>query len=186
MRAKRNFLSDQERNDSALRLFNLLRDQPWLLEASCVATYLSSDGEISLEPTIEHLHGQKIAVTLPQIGSQQGQMQFCQWSAKQPLRKNRYGILEPESDAFVPLSSHSLILAPLVAFDDQGTRIGMGGGYYDRFLSSSVPPDDRPLVVGVAYDFQQLDRLEAESWDVKLDAVVTDREVILTSPRTGS
>jgi 5-formyltetrahydrofolate cyclo-ligase len=186
MRAKRNFLSDKERNDSALSLLNILRDQAWFLKARSVANYLSCDGEIRLTPAIEYLLGQQQLVTLPVIGSQAGQMQFCKWSAGQPLTKNRFGILEPEPNEVVPLDAHSLILTPLVAFDDQGNRIGMGGGYYDRFLSTSIPLSDRPLVVGVAYAFQQLDRITAEEWDAKMDAVVTDKEVILISSRMES
>ena len=186
MRAKRNSLNDKERNDSALSLLDILRDQAWFLKATCVAGYLSSDGEISPTPAIEYLLGQQQLVTLPVIGSQSGQMQFCKWSAGQPLTKNRFGILEPESSEVVPLDAHSLILTPLVAFDDQGNRIGMGGGYYDRFLSTRMPFSDRPLVVGVAYDFQQLDKIIAEEWDAKMDAVVTDKEVILISSRMES
>jgi len=120
MRAKRNFLSDKERNDSALSLLNILRDQAWFLKARSVANYLSCDGEIRLTPAIEYLLGQQQLVTLPVIGSQAGQMQFCKWSAGQPLTKNRFGILEPEPNEVVPLDAHSLILTPLVAFDDQG------------------------------------------------------------------
>lgn len=186
MRAKRNFLSDKERNDSALSLLDILRDQAWFLKASSVASYLSCDGEISLTPAIEYLLGQQQLVTLPVIGSQAGQMQFCKWSEGQPLTKNRFGILEPEPNEVVPLDAHSLILTPLVAFDNQGNRIGMGGGYYDRFLSTGIPLSDRPLVVGVAYAFQQLDRITAEEWDAKMDAVVTDKEVILISSRMES
>lgn len=79
--------------------------------------------------------------------------------------------------------AHSLVLTPLVAFDIRGNRLGMGGGYYDRMLGRASDSTHRPLVIGVAYDFQHLDGLDSEDWDQSLDGVVTNKEVIAVSAR---
>ena len=66
-----------------------------------------------------------------------------------------------------------VVLTPLVAFDAEGSRLGMGAGYYDRCLATVAPPH-RPQVVGIAYELQRADHLPSESWDIPLDAVVTE------------
>ena len=65
---------------------------------------------------------------------------------------------------------------PLVAFDEQGNRVGMGGGYYDRTLGflRSRQQWVRPKLVGVGYDFQEVERIDSESWDVPLTYICTE------------
>ena len=71
-----------------------------------------------------------------------------------------------------------LVLVPLVAFDPQRNRIGMGGGFYDRSFAFRKNPDQpRPVLIGVAHELQKVDLLEPEPWDVQLDMVVTDQAV---------
>jgi 5-formyltetrahydrofolate cyclo-ligase len=68
-----------------------------------------------------------------------------------------------------------LVLAPLVVFDPQRNRIGMGGGYYDRsFEFRKQAGRDAPILIGVAHELQKVEQLIAEDWDVRLDMVVTD------------
>lgn len=191
MRAQRRSVSDAQRDICALALLNNLATQNWYLESDSVAAYLSSDGEIDLAPLIESLVARNKQLSLPKLNSDKGLMTFCDWRPSEELIGNRYGILEPVKEAIRPLSSHSLVLTPLVAFDSAGNRIGMGGGYYDRLLSNEGTPKEtypksRPLIVGVGYEFQQLDLIEAEEWDIPLDAVVTDKEVISISARIKS
>lgn len=188
MRAQRRSVSDVQRDISALALLNNLATQSWYLESDSVAAYLSNDGEIDLAPVIEDLIARKKKMSLPKVNSDQGLMHFCDWQPSEELVSNRYGILEPTKEAMRPLVAHSLVLTPLVAFDSVGNRIGMGGGYYDRLLSKKSASEEstyeeRPLIVGVGYEFQQLGVIEAEEWDIPLDAVVTDKEVIPISAR---
>ena len=98
------------------------------------------------------------------------------------MQPNRYGIPEP-ADAernLVAAESLELVLAPLVAFDRRGHRLGMGGGFYDAtfaFLSSGERPRP-PLLVGIAYSFQELEAFVPQGHDVHLDYVCTERELI--------
>ena len=77
-----------------------------------------------------------------------------------------------------------LVLVPLTAFDRSGRRLGMGGGYYDRsfaFLGEVVRPA-QPLLVGIGYAFQEVATLPAQDWDIALDFIATDKELIDCTP----
>ena len=130
-----------------------------------VGAYMASDGEVDLMPVIELCWQRSLAVALPVIVA--GGLRFADYRRDQPLRRNRYGILEPAppTDA-VP----TLVLTPLVAFDSQGHRLGRGGGYYDRYLAAH--PDAQRI--GIAHECQRATRLPAGPLDVPLAAVVTE------------
>ena len=103
-------------------------------------------------------------------------LRFAPWRAGDPLVTNRYGIPEPDIEPASALDAHAmaLVVTPLVGFDAQGHRLGMGGGWYDRTLAfrrdAAAAP---PWLVGAAFDMQQVDALPIESWDVPLDLVCT-------------
>ena len=115
--------------------------------------------------------GKRLA--LPVIG-RWGNMSFRAYDATTPLAANAYGIEEPVAGGR-PLSTLSLdvVLTPLVAFDGNGNRLGMGGGYYDRHFGAA-PTSLRPLLIGVAHQLQCAPSLPAAPWDVPLDAVLTE------------
>ena len=97
-----------------------------------------------------------------------------------PLRRNRFQIPEPDVSPaeWLPPSALDLVLTPLVAFDSTGTRLGMGGGFYDRsfaFLRDPDPVGHRPRLIGLAYEFQQVEALVRQPWDVPLDAAATEK-----------
>tara|TARA_B100000676_G_scaffold253991_1_gene260054 strand:+ start:160 stop:384 length:225 start_codon:yes stop_codon:yes gene_type:complete len=68
-----------------------------------------------------------------------------------------------------------MIGLPLVAFDERGNRLGMGGGFYDRTLAFSRRPGHKPALIGCAYAFQEIRMLPAESWDIPLQYIATDQ-----------
>jgi 5-formyltetrahydrofolate cyclo-ligase len=105
-----------------------------------------------------------------------GRLLFCPWLPDTRLVSNRFGIPEPDLRRArpVPLWSLDLLLMPLVAFDDQGNRLGMGGGFYDRTLAELARRPARPRLLGVAYEFQRVAELPTADWDMPMDGVVTD------------
>ena len=150
-------------------------------KASKVATYIPCNGEVS--PThIEKRLGHS-DFYLPHITHFHfGQMAF--YPAKNRLLKNRYGISEPQAlGTPAQLSTFDLIFVPLVAFDRNGNRLGMGAGFYDRALAfkNNTTNQHRPLLVGLAHHFQEVKSLTPQSWDIPLDAILTDRELIKLS-----
>jgi len=102
------------------------------------------------------------------------------YSANNLNTLNRYGIEEPNaSDSPWPANAFDVMLIPLVAFDRNGTRIGMGAGYYDRAMQALAhQTSTKPYLVGLAHHFQEVSSLKRESWDVPLDAILTDHEFI--------
>jgi 5-formyltetrahydrofolate cyclo-ligase len=72
------------------------------------------------------------------------------------------------------------VLVPLVGFDRRGNRLGSGGGWYDRSFAflRDVPRPARPILVGIGYHFQEVEKLDAQPWDIPMDFIATDRELI--------
>ena len=130
-----------------------------------VAVYMAQDGEVDLQPIVDACWQRGIAVALPVISGRN--LSFRAYGPETTLRRNRFGI--PES-ANADMLSPTTVLAPLVAFDDQGHRLGMGGGFYDRFFAAH--PEARR--VGIAHDCQRADALPTEASDIPLTAVATE------------
>lgn len=171
----------------------LLRDQqlcrhllalPLLQHCRHIAGYWPNDGEIGPLPALRHWHQQGKTVYLPQLLANK-QLRFACWHGDvRGLRANRFGIPEPVQRRHVSGCQLDAVLMPLVAFDRNGNRLGMGGGYYDRsFAFRLVGWRNRPLLIGLAHDFQQQPALPCESWDIPLDMIVTNRGVLPVGKR---
>ena len=104
---------------------------------------------------------------------------FAPWDPAATLAASRFGIPEPavRLGSCLRGSQLDVVLTPLVAFDDEGHRLGMGGGFYDRTFSFSRARQlwRKPHIIGLAYAFQRVDALPARRWDVALHAAVTER-----------
>ena len=136
-------------------------------QARDVALYLGLPEEIDTRPLVAAL--QRARLYVPRIGPGP-RLRFSRLTP--PLVANRYGIHEP---AALRRPAHlDVIVLPLVAFDRQGRRLGMGGGYYDRLLARR-PSHGRPLCVGLAFAAQEVAAVPAGPLDARLDAIVTER-----------
>lgn len=146
---------------------------PAFRRARHVAVYWPADGEADVRGVAEYARSRGKTLYLPKVG-RSGAMRFATWPPAAQLRNNRYGIPEPVTVRWrtVPAAQLQVILMPLVAFDGRGHRLGMGGGYYDRALAGRRR---RPLLIGIAFSFQQVPMVPAQPWDVPLDMVITER-----------
>ena len=92
---------------------------------------------------------------------------------------NRFGISEPDTNQAkeIPIQSLDIILIPLVVFDQSCNRIGMGSGFYDKALSALDNSKKKTYLIGLAYEFQKVDQIEPNKWDIPLDYVVTEKKV---------
>ncbi len=108
-------------------------------------------------------------------------LKFALWWPGMEIATNRLGIPEPvDTNASLAPDALDVVLVPLLGFDRRGHRLGFGGGYYDRsfaFLRDLERPS-KPLLVGIGYASQEVDHIEPEDWDVRLDYVATERELI--------
>jgi len=142
-----------------------------------IAIYLSNDGELDTSLLIKELWNLNYVVYLPIIHPFNGaNLLFQRYEKNSPMRANRYGILEPKLNCsqICPLPALDYLLMPLVAFDKQGNRLGMGGGFYDRTLARLHEQNwQKPQLIGLAHECQKVDALPIESWDVPLKTIIT-------------
>ena len=175
LRQQRRALSPEQQRQASQALAHTLINQPEIAQAKTIALYLANDGEPNLMPLIRLLWQQHKTLVLPVMDPQDPKrLQFQRFAPDTAMVNNRYGIAEPawtESE-ILHREQIELMLMPLVGFDEQGNRLGMGAGYYDRYLAGESP---RPLLVGCAHEIQRLERLDREPWDIPLDAVVTPK-----------
>ena len=150
-----------------------------------VAVYISQFGELNTHELIEYLWSQEIKVYVPVLHPFcKGYLVFIRYKRNSAMVTNKYGILEPTLDvnAICPHNALDIIFTPLVAFDERGNRLGMGGGYYDRTLQNLQSPNhcevsyssnSQTRVIGLAHDVQKTVSLPCEVWDIPLPEVLT-------------
>lgn len=177
LRARRRALSVGERRLAGRRFArNLRRDIGWR-RVRDVAVYHAADGELDPLPALAQRRFQGARLYLPVLDRiYRGRLRFHLWRREKRLRANRFGIGEPRRlERARAAWALDAILMPLVGFDDQGHRLGMGGGFYDRTLADLTRRPRRPRLIGVAYGFQRLPRAPRAAWDRPVDRVITDQ-----------
>lgn len=182
LRQRRRDLSPHQQKNASMGLCRQLSRLPAFMNSQRIAAYIPNDGEISAQPLIELAWRLGKSVYLPVLHPfKKGHLFFMQHLPGQPLALNRFGIPEPlcNHDSRCPTWTLDLVLTPLVGFDEQGNRMGMGGGFYDRsfaFMETGHTPR-RPRLVGVAHECQKVDVLPCERWDIAMDFIVTDQQL---------
>jgi len=170
---RRRNLDDQTRQAANESIATHLAHWAPLQSARVVAAYAASNAEVDVTTTIEQLWRNSVQVALPVVGAN-GEMAFFAFTADSDVQINRFGITEPRNSIEIPPASIDVVLTPLLAFDKWGNRLGMGGGYYDRYL-----PETRAHILGVAFACQySAAELPNEDWDVRCNAVVTENGVL--------
>lgn len=147
-----------------------------------VAGYWAADGEIALHAWQLRLP-KDATYCLPVLGEDK-RLRFAPWRSGEAVAANRFGIPEPvvTADALLEPADLDLVVVPLVGFDRRCHRLGMGGGWYDRSFAFRHGQPAPPLLVGAAFEFQQVDgELPSEDWDVRLDAICTDHSTLSRS-----
>ncbi len=167
-------LADQMTASSSIcaRVLELAQYQ----QAKHIALYKAVNSEIDLRD-LTRLPGQTYYFPVMNPGNT---LLFLPTTSDTAFVINRFGVAEPDVNrerAIMP-EELDMILLPLVAFDEHGTRLGMGGGYYDRTLAHHRPP----LLIGVAYEFQRQPFIEPAAWDVPLAAVITQKTIYWSKP----
>lgn len=178
LRARRRALSAAERQEAALTVAQQLVDEPDFADVATLAGYWACQGELDPAPLLERAWSRGKQIYLPVLAGEA--LQFAPYQCDTLLRRNRFNIPEPEvSPAEWRLPSDlDWVLTPLVAFDAAGTRLGVGGGFYDRSFAFLLDPDwqgHRPRLIGLAYEFQRVETLIRQPWDVPLDMAVTGK-----------
>ncbi len=174
IRLRRNTLSVIQQRNAGIALATNLSSHNKIQQAKRIAVYLSNDGELSTENFIDWCWQHDKEVYLPVIHPfNPGNLLFLHYQQETKLINNIYGILEPKLDVtkVCPLAELDIICTPLVAFDESGARLGMGGGFYDRSLAHWQQTKLYPL--GLAHDCQLVKNVPVESWDIPLPEIIT-------------
>lgn len=178
MRQKRRNLSDNEQKQASLALKKQLLPNPLFIRSKHIAFYIANDGEIDPWPILKAALAMGKHCYLPVLHpTRPGYLWFCRYNQNDKLKNNKFGIPEPiiRNHRQRKRAGLDLVLTPLVAFDKRGTRIGMGGGYYDRTFNNLYRTYRfKPALIGLSHECQQVDKLTADSWDIKLTLIVTD------------
>ena len=183
MRSERRKLNTAEQAHAAIQVRRQLQNLIQYRRARRAAFYLPSDGELDPRPLMHHALEAGKACYLPVLKPlNQKKLHFVRYHPGTALQKNRYGIEEPPllSPNIAKPRTLDVIFMPLVAFDRRGHRLGMGGGYYDRTLST-ISRGSKPLLIGLSHGFQEVERLPSAPWDVPLDYIATENELITTN-----
>lgn len=176
MRHARRSLSARQRRRYAEQLAAVVTTRILRRRCQRIACYLPNDGEMDLTPLITRLWSLGRKSYLPVL--HQHKLWFMPYAVDTPLASNYFGIPEPDipADKRCPARALDLVLMPLVAFDESGNRLGMGGGFYDQTFSykSRTQGSSKPHLIGVAYELQRVAELPANWWDIGLDGIVTE------------
>ncbi|WP_089024850.1 5-formyltetrahydrofolate cyclo-ligase [Pseudocolwellia agarivorans] len=181
IRQKRSSLTQQEQANAAAQLLNQLTSNTNILSAQHIAIYLANDGELNTSTFIDWCWKHNKQVYLPVIHPfSKGHLLFLEYTPTTPMFKNRFGILEPKLDVRLIQLIHNIdiIFTPLVAFDNSGARLGMGGGFYDRTLQKwfeqyKENKKARPYPIGLAHNCQRVEAIPVEHWDIPIPQIIT-------------
>jgi len=157
--------TQQVQQNSQAIIKQLINSDVWR-QSQHIAIYLPINNEVDLSALLAH---QK-TFYLPTIENQE--MQFHPYHVGLELNKTSFGLSQPKFIPDYKSPTIDLCLMPLLGFDNQGHRLGMGGGYYDRYFED---PKDT-LLLGVAHAVQELEKLPIEPWDVTLQGILTEQQ----------
>lgn len=185
LRQARRSIPSRQQLKHARRLISVLRRDFSFQCARRVAAYWPADGELDPRPLMKQAIKRGKAIYLPVLKrgakAQAASLRFARYLPGRRLRENRFGIPEPTLRGRELRGARQLdvLLVPLVGFDADGNRIGMGGGFYDRTLAylNGRRHWRRPRLIGIAHECQRLARIEPRPWDVPLGAVATERRI---------
>jgi 5-formyltetrahydrofolate cyclo-ligase len=176
LRKRRRALPAKAALDAGEAVARQLEGIPRWASAQRVAVYQAADGEVDTRPICQRCLNLGKQLLLPVIMPDK-HLEFAEWKRGAALQANRFGIPEPPPDApRCPVNNLDVVFLPLVGWDRNGNRLGMGGGFYDRTLAEATAP----LLIGLAYGIQQVAALPAHDWDVRMDFVITEAGVFAT------
>ena len=182
IRKQRAALSERVIQKCSTKAAALITSHSKFINAKSIAFYIPANGEIDPLPVLVQAAELGKTCYLPVLRPLKHQrLWFAEWKPEEVLALNKFGIPEPKYiyNKLKPAWAIDLVLVPLVAFDNNGNRLGMGGGYYDRSFAYLRRRKHwrKPILAGYAYTFQQVIKLKSKRWDVPLNMVVTDKKI---------
>jgi 5-formyltetrahydrofolate cyclo-ligase len=163
---KRNSLSYEEAERKSLIILDKLKQHPDYKNAKTVMFYVSKDKEVMTHDMIKNAIEKKKVIVPKMVDNG---IVCCEVTDFDQMTFGCFGVLEPGNTMTCDLSEIDLVIVPGVAFDKEHNRIGYGKGYYDKLLKEA-----RAKKIALAYNFQLVDSIPAEEWDIKVDEIISD------------
>jgi 5-formyltetrahydrofolate cyclo-ligase len=176
--AERDRLSLDERAAMSASITDRLLVIAELRDARTVMAFWSFGSEVYTLPLIERLQAAAKQVALPRIEG--GDVVPVAYASGDPLSRTSFGAMEPVAGRRLEPTGLDVVVVPGVAFDRGGGRVGYGAGFYDRLLGTIR---DDAFAVAVAFGMQLVDKVPAGRADRRVDAIVTEEEVIRSGER---
>lgn len=174
LRQQRRAVGKQQQRVAGKAIQQRIQHHAVLARAGNIGLYLSAFGEVDTQPLIEWCFRHGKQVYLPQVRHFDQKLIWLKVSRQQWQNRrfhlHRLGMQQPHHQRGTAVTRLDVLVMPLLAFDKHGSRLGMGGGFYDRTLAGYALG---PFRLGLAYDFQQVGQLPRAPWDQPLDAVAT-------------
>ncbi len=177
LRHHRRKLSPQEQNTAAIKIAYRLCQSTFFKHAQKIALYLPFDGEVATHLILHKALRAHKTCYIPIVAN--STLNFVKLDLQTPLKPNRFGILEPHYPFMKPIPPRALdlVIVPLVSFDAQCHRLGMGKGFYDKTFAFKKRSALKPKMIGLAYDFQKVTRVPRSGLDLLLDGVVSEKRI---------
>ncbi len=179
-------LLSKEQQQRSQQTANHLYQSIYFLQAKHIAYYLPIAGEADPTSLRTSTYKNEKTFYLPIVAQDgENELLFAKVHKNTHYKKNKYGIKEPiyHVKDLLAADKLDLVITPLVGFDQKGNRLGMGGGYYDRTFAfkckNNTITQKMPILIGYAYDFQQINKLQVEDWDIPLNGIVTESGILL-------
>jgi 5-formyltetrahydrofolate cyclo-ligase len=153
------------------KIINLLKKEKIIKKN--IGGYYPVNFEVDDLDILKQFEKKNFIISLPKI-KKNFNMDFYKWSFNEPLKINKYGIPEPESNILI---FPDVLLIPLVAFDKKLNRLGYGGGYYDRLIKK-LSKKKNIIKIGLALSDQKINKVPIDKYDQKLDYIVTNKYII--------
>jgi 5-formyltetrahydrofolate cyclo-ligase len=175
-RAARAGLSSFEREQASEKISDIVIRSSWFRRSKFVACYLPMREEVDTWSIIGRAWRMKKRVFAPLV-EKNFAMQFCELTAESKLVFSRYGLLEPQGGEIIAPRALDIVITPVVAFDDDDNRVGMGGGYFDRTFSFLRNRQYlfHPKLIGLAYSCQRVEKITPNPWDIRVFRVINEK-----------
>jgi 5-formyltetrahydrofolate cyclo-ligase len=174
-RAARAALSLQEREKASKKIVDTVVRSSWFRRNSLIACYLPMPEEVDTWPLIDRAWRMKKRVFAPII-EKNFTMRFRELNPESTLVLNQYGLPEPEDGEIIAPRALDVVITPVVAYDDNCNRIGMGGGYFDRTFSFLKHRKFlfHPKLIGLAFTCQRVDKIAPNPWDIRIFSIIDE------------
>jgi 5-formyltetrahydrofolate cyclo-ligase len=174
-KAERRSMSPSERSRASRRISDRFLNSRYFLASDAIGCYVSTWDEVDTSAIIERAWRAKKRIFLP-VTSAHGKMTFHETLPETELTRNHFGLWQPVAGKAIDVNNLDVVVTPLVSFDSQGNRIGMGGGYFDRTFAflGNRQYWHRPKLIGVAFECQRAEKISPNPWDIPVFRVFTE------------